>query len=106
VPILAELQPPDTVPAERAPPALAFADITHAFGTMPVLDSVGFSVRRGQFVAVLGPSGCGNSTLLPRPECRRRAEAAQGGIDPKAVEVGLVEPEQFWTPTYIDSALR
>ena len=31
--------------------------------------SVGFTVPRGQFVAVLGPSGCGKSTLLIGTSC-------------------------------------
>jgi NitT/TauT family transport system ATP-binding protein len=31
---------------------------------LPVLDNAGFTVKPGEFVALLGPSGCGKSTLL------------------------------------------
>src|SRR5262250_11838 len=33
-------------------------------GTLPVVDDVSFTVRDGEFVAIVGPSGCGKTTLM------------------------------------------
>jgi ABC-type nitrate/sulfonate/bicarbonate transport system ATPase subunit len=35
-----------------------------ALGRLAVVEDVSFSVRDGEFVAIVGPSGCGKSTLL------------------------------------------
>jgi len=45
-------------------PYLQVRNLTHVFGGKPVLDDVGFTIERGEFVALLGPSGCGKSTIL------------------------------------------
>lgn len=39
-------------------------DVGYAYGDLPVLDGVGFSVSEGETAVLIGPSGCGKSTLL------------------------------------------
>src|SRR5579863_8740421 len=54
-------QPKRTEPGE---PYIEFIHVSKAFGDQPVLDDVGFDVRRGEMVAVLGRSGVGKSVTL------------------------------------------
>ncbi len=43
---------------------LTVQDLTKDFGTNRVLDKISFTIRHGEVVVVIGPSGTGKSTLL------------------------------------------
>ncbi|MEU6707718.1 ABC transporter ATP-binding protein [Streptomyces wuyuanensis] len=57
--------PPPTEPGEAAP-GLELRSLSFAYGpgAMPVVDGLDLSVRPGEHVAVVGPSGIGKSTLF------------------------------------------
>jgi ABC-type cobalamin/Fe3+-siderophores transport system ATPase subunit len=38
--------------------------VSFAYGQTPVLEHVAIAVRRGEFVALVGPNGSGKTTLL------------------------------------------
>lgn len=46
------------------PPALQFQSVSKAFSGQTVVDSVDLDVREGEFLTLLGASGCGKTTML------------------------------------------
>jgi NitT/TauT family transport system ATP-binding protein len=47
-----------------ARPLLEFAQVGFGYNGNSVMRNVSFSIREGEFIALLGPSGCGKTTIL------------------------------------------
>lgn len=55
---------PPGAPATPAAPAVQVRHLTRQFGTQTVLHDLALDIAPGEFVALLGKSGCGKTTLL------------------------------------------
>jgi len=61
--------------------ALRFDGIVKSFGGTQALKGVGFEVRRGQIVALLGENGAGKSTLIKILSGIHKADSGAIAID-------------------------
>ena len=50
--------------SKAAEPIVAVRNLTKCFGELKVLDDVSFDVARGDFLCIVGPTGCGKTTFL------------------------------------------
>ncbi len=51
-------------PATHPKPMVCIDDVTMAFGDFVATENVNITVADGEFVSVVGPTGCGKSTIL------------------------------------------
>ena len=49
---------------DNRPVKVEVKNLTKRFGDLLVLDDMSFNIRKGEFVCVVGPTGCGKSTFL------------------------------------------
>ncbi|MEV6975375.1 ABC transporter ATP-binding protein [Kitasatospora sp. NPDC093806] len=78
-------------PAAPAAPAVHLRGLRRVFGTRAVLDGVDLDIDRGEFVALLGASGTGKTTLLRILGALDRADAGTVLV-PSARTVVFQEP--------------
>ncbi|GLK55702.1 iron(III) transport system ATP-binding protein [Methylopila capsulata] len=70
------------------PAALAFDDVSHAYGRTVAVDHVSLEVRPGAVVALLGESGCGKTTLLRIAAGVERPGGGAVRLDGRVVSAG------------------
>lgn len=49
---------------DTRPVKVQVSHLTKYFGSLHVLDNVSFNIKKGEFVCVVGPTGCGKTTFL------------------------------------------
>ena len=64
---------------------ISIENIHKKFGDLEVLKGVSLEVKKGEVIAIIGPSGTGKSTLL---RCVNYLEQAGGGADHHRGSVG------------------
>lgn len=54
----------DTTIQDDRPIKVEVKNLTKYFGDLHVLDDVSFTIKKGEFICVVGPTGCGKTTFL------------------------------------------
>ena len=77
---------------------LRITDLGVRYGARDVLRGLSLEVRRGEIVALMGPSGVGKSTALRAVAALQRFDAGRIEVDGFALEPGPVPPQSRLTP--------
>jgi ABC-type polar amino acid transport system ATPase subunit len=77
---------------------LRITDLGVRFGARDVLRGLSLEVRRGEIVALMGPSGVGKSTALRAVAALQRFDAGRIEVDGFTLEPGPVPPQSRLTP--------
>ena len=73
---------------EERPVKIQVEELTKKFGDLLVLDRVSFNIKQGEFVCVVGPTGCGKTTFLNLLTCLTEPTAGHLLIDGEPADPG------------------
>ena len=68
--------PREAMTSQQTTPVIDVAHLSHSYGERAVLEDLTFSVRAGEFLSIVGPSGVGKTTLL---QCLTGLRTPTGG---------------------------
>ncbi len=54
----------DALDGRPSPPAIRLREVSVGYGERPIVQGLNLDVRAGDVIAILGPNGCGKSTLI------------------------------------------
>ncbi|HIU17583.1 MAG TPA: ABC transporter ATP-binding protein [Candidatus Avidesulfovibrio excrementigallinarum] len=52
------------MPTQEAPVKIRVNNLTKRFGDLTVLNGINFTIKKGELLAIVGPTGCGKTTFL------------------------------------------
>lgn len=76
-------------------------NLTKKYGDLLVLDDLSFNIKKGEFVCVVGPTGCGKTTFLNLLSCL--IEPTQGQI---LIDGVPADPKSMILHSFFRSRLR
>ncbi len=77
---------------------LTVRDITKWFGDVKVLDRVNFTLNRGERAGLIGPNGCGKTTLLRIITGELAADRGSVALAPRAARIGYLAQALAFAP--------
>jgi len=95
-------------------PLLELRKVSFGYGAMPVLEDINIHLHRGQFAALVGPSGAGKTTMLKlilgslQPtygEIYTRGKLLQNGHKPRVGYVPQLETVDWNFPVTVEQAV-
>jgi ATP-binding cassette, subfamily B, multidrug efflux pump len=89
-------EPAGPVQPEKLTGEVEFRDVTFGYpgGEKPVLEDIGFTIRRGQTTAIIGGTGSGKTTMLNL--IPRFFDVSEGGLLVDGVDVRERSLEELW----------
>ncbi len=77
---------------------LTVRDITKWFGDVKVLDRVNFTLNRGERAGLIGPNGCGKTTLLRIITGELAADRGSVALTPRSARIGYLAQALSFAP--------